>query len=56
VENGDFGEDPAHQLGLAASIGFGKVWPGVQMRLPLDKDLKETWDFAAGIHLGIRLE
>ncbi len=56
VENGDFGERTLHQLGLAASVGLGKAWPGVQIKLPLDNDLEQIWDFIIGVNLGIQLE
>ncbi len=55
VGEGSFGERTVHELGLAASLGLGRAWPGVQFRLPLDADLKEILDFSFGFHIGIRL-
>ncbi|MDZ7363851.1 MAG: hypothetical protein ONB46_24515 [candidate division KSB1 bacterium] len=53
-ENADFGERSVHQLGFNASLGLGKVRPGVHFRLPLDDDLKEPLDFVFGLHLGVQ--
>jgi hypothetical protein len=54
-ENADFGERSVHQIGFNASLGLGKVRPGVHFRLPLDDDLKESLDFVFGLHLGVQL-
>jgi hypothetical protein len=56
TDDGNFGERSVHELGMAASFGVGKVWPGVQFRLPLDADLKEVLDFSVGLHVAVRLE
>jgi hypothetical protein len=54
-ENADFGERSVHQLGFNASLGLGKVRPGVHFRLPLDDDLKNSLDFVFGFNLGVQL-
>lgn len=55
AEDADFSERSVHQFGAAASLGMGKLRPGVQFRLPLDEDLKEMLDAAFGVQLGIEL-
>ena len=56
TEEGNFGERTVNELGLALSLGMGRVWPGAQFQLPLDADLKEVLDFSVGLHVAIRLE
>jgi len=51
-----FGERTIHQFGLTTSIGLGIVRPGLQIRLPLDKDLTEFLDLVFGVNLGIHLK
>jgi hypothetical protein len=54
-EDADYGERSVHQLGFMASVGLGNVRPGIHLRLPLDEDLKDTFDFVLGFHLGVQL-
>jgi len=54
-EDADFSERSVHQLGFNASLGLGKVRPGLHFRLPLDEDLKDSLDFVLGFNLGIQL-
>ncbi len=53
-EGGNFGDRSVHQLGINASMGLGKVRPGVHFRLPLDEDLKEAIDSVLGVNLGVQ--
>ncbi|MGH7453200.1 MAG: hypothetical protein ACRENG_17755 [bacterium] len=55
AEDADFSQRSVHQFGAAASLGAGKVRPGVQLRLPLDDDLKDILDAMFGVQLGIEL-
>lgn len=54
-ESANYGERSFHQFGLNASLGLGKLRPGLQLRLPLDNDLKSALDFVMGFSLGVRL-
>jgi len=53
-ENASFAERSIHQLGFNASVGLGKVRPGVHFRLPLDDDLKNVIDSVLGVNLGVQ--
>jgi hypothetical protein len=44
-----------HQAGVFASFPAGKVQPGVHIRLPLDKALREDLKVVFGVNLGITL-
>lgn len=52
--DGDFGERSLHQFGANASMGFGRIRPGLHFRFPLDDDLKESLDFVFGANLAIQ--
>lgn len=51
----DLGERTLHQLALAASVELGRYRPGVQLRLPLDEDLRGFVDLVVGLSLAFRL-
>jgi hypothetical protein len=52
TEDGD-GDATTHQLGLSASHGLGRVRPGIEFRLPLDKDLTDVVNSVIGLNLQI---
>ncbi|RMI26772.1 MAG: hypothetical protein D6681_00865 [Calditrichaeota bacterium] len=54
-EGEDFGENSLHQLGLFANVGSGSVRPGLSVRIPLDKDFRDTLDFMLGLNVDFHL-
>lgn len=50
-EDADFDERSIHQLGFNVSAQFGKLRPGLHLRLPLDDDLQESLDAVLGFNL-----
>ncbi|MFQ5640523.1 MAG: hypothetical protein ACE5IR_21285 [bacterium] len=46
----------AHQIAVAASLGFGAVRPGVHFKVPVDDYLNDEIHFVLGLNLGIRLK
>jgi len=50
---GDFGERSSHQLGFGLNLSLGIFTPGIQVRIPLDKEYKDILDIVFGISLGI---
>lgn len=55
LDEGNFNERTIHQLGFATSMRLGQFWPGLQVRLPLDDELKTYIDAVFGVQLGIEL-
>lgn len=51
--DGTFGERSTHQLGFGLSLSLGVFTPGIQVRIPLDKEYKDILDIVFGISLGI---
>lgn len=51
----NFGERTVHQLALAGSVQLGRFRPGVQLRLPLDDDLRTLVDQVVSFSLAFRL-
>lgn len=49
------GERTLHQLGLALTLGGGRVRPGAQLRIPLDQDLTDVLDAVFGLSLTVTL-
>jgi hypothetical protein len=49
----DFGERSSHQLGFGFNLSLGAFTPGIQVRIPLDKEYKDILDIVFGISLGI---
>jgi hypothetical protein len=45
----------AHEAVAAAAAAFGRFQPGVQVRLPLDDDLRDVLDLVVGVSLGVAL-
>jgi hypothetical protein len=52
----DFGERSIHQFGLGASLNTGMVRPGLLVRIPLDKDLREDVDYVVGLNVTVILD
>jgi len=52
----DFGERSIHQFGLGAALNTGTVRPGLHLRIPLDKDLREDIDYVAGLNVTVILD
>lgn len=50
-----FGTLISHQLSFNASVGLGRIRPGIHFRMPLDKESKEDLDYVLGLDLGIYL-
>ncbi len=53
--NLDFGQRTFHQLGFSADLLFKRISPGVEVRLPLDRDLTTILDFVAGVRITVPL-
>ncbi len=51
---GSIGERTVHELGLGGSMTFGRVRPGVIVRLPLDRDLTQALNYSVGVRLESR--
>ncbi|MDX1740541.1 MAG: hypothetical protein R3178_04570 [Rhodothermales bacterium] len=51
TEDGSFAERTVHHTGITIQKDFGAVIPGVQLRLPLDEDLRDVVDFTLGFLL-----
>jgi hypothetical protein len=49
----DIGERTFHQVGMSTNFGIGKIYPGIQFRLPLEDTVT---DFVIGLHLTVGLE
>lgn len=54
-QDASFEERSVHQLGFNASVGLGKVRPGVHFKLPLDDDLKRSMNSVLGFNLGVEI-
>jgi len=53
--NLDFGQRTFHQLGFSADLLFRQISPGVEVRIPLDRDLTTILDFVAGVRVTVPL-
>ena len=53
--NLDFGQRTFHQLGFSADLLFRQISPGVEVRIPLDRDLTTILDFVAGVRITVPL-
>ncbi len=51
----DLGERTLHQLALAGSVELGRYRPGVQVRIPLDEDLRDILDLVVSFSLAFQL-
>lgn len=50
-----FDEDTASQILMAAHYAFGRLRPGVQLRLPLDQEMRDVASTTLGVSLSYRL-
>ncbi|RMG68082.1 MAG: hypothetical protein D6715_03210 [Calditrichaeota bacterium] len=55
-DEGGFGANSWHFAGISATYKAGRIWPGVQFKLPLDKDSRDVVDFVGGVHFLINLK
>ena len=42
TESGSFGDRSLHHVAVSVSAPVGQLWPGILVRLPLDKDVREV--------------
>lgn len=56
ADRGDFGDNSHHQLGVSVNFDAGsRLWPGIILRIPMDKDLKEVIDLVVGLNMMVQL-
>jgi len=53
ADEGTFGENSLHQLGLTADLALGPVRPGLSLRLPLDQDHRDVLKASVGAYVQI---
>lgn len=51
TEPGSVGERTVHELGVGGTMTFGRLRPGVLLRLPLDADLSNALNYSIGLRL-----
>jgi len=56
VSDADFGQRTNHQLGVFANLTLGRWLPGVQLRVPLDEDLKDLLATEISFSIGVKLD
>jgi hypothetical protein len=59
AERGNAWDNSIHQFGFTAALGFGRLWPGIHLRFPLDDVFMTgfpTGRYSYGIHLSVELE
>jgi hypothetical protein len=55
TESGSFSDRTSHSAGVFADVGSGRVHPGVQFRLPLDKEQRDDLRWVLGVNLQVEL-
>jgi len=50
-----FGENSLHQLGLNADYAWGRMRPGLSLRVPLDSDYRDLVSSTVGLYLQVAL-
>jgi hypothetical protein len=50
---GDLGETTVHQLVMLTDVRLGQFRPGIQLRIPIDKDLNDALDLVFGLKLAL---
>lgn len=55
TEEGSFAERSMHQVGVFADFGAGHVRPGLHVRMPLDKDMREDLPWILGLNVQVIL-
>jgi hypothetical protein len=53
ADEGKFGENSLHQLGITADMALGPVRPGLSLRLPLDEDHRDVLKASVGAYVQI---
>lgn len=56
TEDGSFGGNSFHQLGLTAIATLERVRPGVLLRVPIDDDLSTSYNYVFGLSLSVPLD
>lgn len=51
--DGDIGETTVHQMVLLTDVRLGQFRPGIQLRIPIDKDLNDTLDLVFGLKVAL---
>lgn len=51
----DFGERTVQNLGVALTVGAGRVRPNVQLRIPLDEEVNDVLNAAVGLGLTVAM-
>jgi hypothetical protein len=52
----DFGERTYYRFGMAVGVKLGSVCPGIHVRFPLDKDMRDILDNVIGLDCSIRID
>lgn len=52
---GDFSDNSLHHLGLSADYMFRRVRPGLEVRIPLDKDYRDLISSSVGLYVQVPL-
>ncbi|TVP42074.1 MAG: hypothetical protein EA350_17660 [Gemmatimonadales bacterium] len=55
TDEGKFGENSLHQLGITADVALGPVRPGLSLRVPLDQDHRDILKASVGAYVQIPL-
>ncbi len=50
-EEGNFGQRSYHQLKISTYFGWGKIWPGVILKVPLDQDFRDILNSVFGVQV-----
>ncbi len=51
-----FSDSSFHQVAATVNLNLGQARPGVHLRIPLDEDLRDTYNFVLGLQLGLVLQ
>lgn len=55
AEEDGFSENSLHQLGLSADYQFGRLRPGLNLRIPLDEEYRDLVTASMGVYLQVSL-
>jgi hypothetical protein len=56
VDDVDFGQRTFHQLGFFANFTLDRWMPGIQLRVPLDEDLKDLLATEISLSIGVKID
>ncbi|MFQ5675302.1 MAG: hypothetical protein ACE5G1_05340 [bacterium] len=56
TEDGSFADNSVHQLGASAVLDLGTLNPGIQLRVPIDDDLSDFFNYAVGLSLAVEIQ